>query len=323
VNLKAKAGRDAFMRIARDVDVIVEGFRPGTVQRLGIDYDQVCPDNPDLVYCSISGYGQTGPNRLRAGHDINYLAVTGVLDQIRGPDDRPVVPNFQIADLLGGSLTAVMGILVGLFDAKLRGKGRYLDVSMTDSIFTHSMAALAATIGNGGSPKPGRATLSGGLACYNVYRTKDSRYLAIGALESHFWDNLCDALNRPDLKSKHIAPGEEAERVKREVQTIFSLQDLSYWTEVLAEKDCCFAPVLDIEQAMRSEQIQSRQLLPYSSAGVNGNLLQLAVPLKMSDFDLESGGSAPRLGEHTDDVLSAAGYSPREIEDLRKSNVIV
>ena len=183
VDLTRTAGREIFLRLAKVADVVVEGFRPGVVDRLGIGYQQVREVNPRVVYCSISGYGQNGPDRLRAGHDINYLACAGVGDQIGISGGPPAIPNLQAGDLLGGSLTSVMGILAGLVDAQARGIGRYVDVAMTDSLMAHSVLALSAMTESGRTAPRGEDMLSGGLPCYNYYRTGDGRYLAVGALE--------------------------------------------------------------------------------------------------------------------------------------------
>jgi len=201
VDVKQPAGREILLRLAAESDVLLEGFRPGVADRLGIGYEAARGVNPRIVYCSISGYGQTGPNRLRAGHDINYLACAGVGDQIGVPDGPPAISNLQIGDLLGGSLTAAMGILAALVDAQVHGRGRYIDVSMTDSVMAHAVLALATLTSSGRTAPRGEDLLSGGVPCYNYYRTQDGRYLAVGALEAKFWERLCEAVGRPDLKS--------------------------------------------------------------------------------------------------------------------------
>jgi alpha-methylacyl-CoA racemase len=193
IDLSQSAGRDIFLRLAKDADAVVEGFRPGVVDRLGIGYDQVRQINPRVVYCSTSGYGQNGPDRLRAGHDINYMASAGVGDQIGAPGGPPAIPNLQIGDLLGGSLTSVMGILAALMDAQARGMGRYIDVAMTDSLMAHSVLALSALTASGRTAPRGEDMLSGELPCYNHYGTADGRYLAVGALERKFFRSLAFA----------------------------------------------------------------------------------------------------------------------------------
>jgi crotonobetainyl-CoA:carnitine CoA-transferase CaiB-like acyl-CoA transferase len=228
IDLRRPDGRDTFLRLAADANVIVEGFRPGVVERLGIGYETVRAFNPRIVYCSISGYGQTGPDRLRAGHDINYMAAAGVAG------DPPVLPQLQPGDLLGGSLTAAMRILAAL----IGGAGSYIDVSMTDSLLAHAVVPLAA---NGAQP------LSGGLPCYNYYRAADGRWLAVGALERKFWDRLCDALGRPDLKPRHKDAAARAD-----LQALFESRASAEWLRILEPVDCCVNLVLTFEEALTS-----------------------------------------------------------------------
>jgi len=189
LDLKQARGREAFLKLAGRADVVVEGFRPGVVAKLGVGYDAVSAVNARIVYCSISGYGQDGPYAQRAGHDINYIGYAGVGDQI-GPAQAPVVPNFQIADLLGGALVPAMGILAALVDARSSGRGRYVDVSMTDAALAHAVFPLLGFLESGKTPARGTGMLDGGLPCYNVYRTKDARFMAVGALEKKFWATL-------------------------------------------------------------------------------------------------------------------------------------
>jgi crotonobetainyl-CoA:carnitine CoA-transferase CaiB-like acyl-CoA transferase len=226
IDLREPAGRDAFLRLAAQAAVMVEGFRPGVVDRLGIGYDAIRALNPRIVYCSISGYGQSGPDRLRAGHDINYMAAAGVAG------DPPVLPQLQPGDLLGGSLTAVMRILAAL----VGGVGEYIDVSMTDSLLAHAVVPLVAC---------GAQPLSGDLPCYNYYRAADGRFLAVGALERKFWDRLCDALGRPDLEPRHLDGAARAD-----LQALFETRSSAEWLRLLDPADCCVNLVLTFDEAL-------------------------------------------------------------------------
>jgi alpha-methylacyl-CoA racemase len=257
LDLKDPAGRDAFLQLAADAHVIVEGFRPGVVDRLGIGYEAVRAINPRIVYCAVSGYGQTGPNRLRAGHDINYMASAGVADQIGVSGGPPALPNLQIGDILGGSLTAVMGILAGLIDAQTRGAGRYIDVSMTDSLLAHALLPLAALSANGHAAPRGEDLLTGGAPCYNYYRARDGRYLAVGALEAKFWERLCDAVGRPDLKPRRLDP-----QARGELETIFAAHDSDHWVRLFDGVDCCVNLVLTPEEAVSSAQAHAGRAEP-------------------------------------------------------------
>lgn len=322
MDLTRAAGREILLRLAKDADVVVEGFRPGVVDRLGIGYQQVSAINPRVVYCSISGYGQNGPDRLRAGHDINYMACAGVGDQIGTSGGPPVIPNLQIGDLLGGSLTSVMGILAGLVDRQARGTGRYVDVAMTDSLMAHSVLALSAMTASGGTASRGEDMLSGGLPCYNYYRTSDGRYLAVGALESKFWERLCDALERPDLKPKHLLHGEAARAVRDELQTIFAGQSSDHWMRVFRDVDCCVTLVLTLEEAMVSGQAQAREMVVETECADIGKLVEFRTPLKMSDFEFEANSPCSRGRIQTQEILGAAGYSTEEIDGFRAARIV-
>jgi len=316
LDLKQARGREAFLQLARRADVVVEGFRPGVVAKLGVGYDAVSAVNPRIVYCSISGYGQDGPYAQRAGHDINYIGYAGIGDQI-GTREGPVVPNFQIADLVGGALVPAMGILAALFDAKSSGQGRYVDAAMTDAALAHAVFPLLGLLEQGKVPARGTGMLDGGLPCYNIYRTSDGRFMAVGALERKFWVNLCDILDTPDLKDKHLVYGAEAEPVKARLAAAFASRTQTDWTVVFAKADCCVSPVLTIEESLANEQVQAREMV-ISEDGIT----QLALPLKFSEFEFGIERKAPEAGEHTDEVLREAGYDDADIAALRGEGVI-
>jgi crotonobetainyl-CoA:carnitine CoA-transferase CaiB-like acyl-CoA transferase len=284
--------------------------------KLGIGYDAVAAVNPPLVYCSITGYGQDGPYAQRAGHDINYIGYAGVGDQI-GTAETPVVPNFQIADLLGGALAPVMGILAALIDAKSSGRGRHVDVSMTDAVLAHAIFPLLGFLEHGKTPVRGSGMLDGGLPCYNVYRTRDDRWMAVGALERKFWETLCDILGCPELKGKHIVYGEEARPVKERLTAAFASRTQDEWSEVFARADCCVSPILTVEETLANEQLRARGMVI-----VKEGLPQLAPPVKFSEFEFAIARPAPGSGQHTDEVLREAGYRDAEIAALHRNGVI-
>ena len=321
LDLKQPRGREIFIRLAVNADVIVEGFRPGVVDRLGIGYTDINAINPRIVYCAISGYGQTGPYRERAGHDINYLGYVGVGDQIGAAGQAPALANFQIADLLGGSLTPVMGILAAIIDAKTSGKGRYVDVAMTDAVLSHAVISLSGVTAHGSASARGTDRLSGGLPCYNIYRTRDDRYLAVGALEKKFWETLCDTVGRPDLKPSHIVFGADAQPAKDALTAIFAGKTQSEWAQIFSAVDCCVSPILPMHEALSNEQLRARGMIVDPSPA-SGPLTQIAPPLKMSDFEFVVERQAPMQGEHSEEVLREAGYSDEDIAKLRDSGVI-
>ncbi|MGH8750755.1 MAG: CaiB/BaiF CoA transferase family protein [Burkholderiales bacterium] len=307
LDLKQHTDKEIFLKLAKTADVIVESFRPGVMEKLGIAYEKIKTINPKIVYCSISGYGQTGPYRDKAGHDINYLGYAGVLDQIGAAGGAPVLPNLQIADLLGGSLTAAMGILAALVDAKTSGQGRYVDVAMADAALAHAIFPLAAHLNHGHTLARGEDMLSGGLPCYNIYKTSDGRYMAVGALEKKFWEKCCDVLKRPDLKPMHRVKTKEAKLVKKELARIFASHTQAYWNKKFAAADCCVTPVLTLEESLNHPQFQARGMVVKDKHPVEGEITQFALPLKFSEDEFLITRHAPQAGEHNQKILGGAG----------------
>lgn len=266
LDLKDVAQRETFLNMVETADVVVESFRPGVMDKLGVGWETLRARNPRLVMCAISGYGKDGPFAQLAGHDINYIGLAGMLEQNVGPDGIPALPNLQIGDLLGGTQAAVQGILAALVAAKAGGKGRFVDISMTDAVFAHNIMPLVAVNNFGRPAQPGRDLLTGGVPCYNVYRTADGRFMAVGALELKFWESCCDVLDRPDLKTRHWSlgqevGGEDAMTVKAELDTIFAGQTLATWTDKFSRTDCCVTPILRADEAVAHPLFQARGMV--------------------------------------------------------------
>ncbi|WP_296225312.1 CaiB/BaiF CoA transferase family protein [Ralstonia sp. UBA689] len=284
LDLKLVEDREAFIEHVRHADVLIESFRPGVMARLGVGWETLRAANPSLVMCSISGYGQDGPLAQAAGHDINYVGYAGMLDQLTSVDGTPIVPNVQIGDLLGGALTAVVGILAALVDARATGRGRYIDVSMTDSVFAHNLMAFFAVGTRGQASRAGTDLLNGGVPCYGVYRTADDRFMAVGALELKFWQTMCDVLGKPEWKDKHWTRGqrvggEEAHAMRDELAALFRTATQTEWTARFASADCCVTPVLRMEEALQHPLFAERN----SVVKENGEPVQLALPLRFAD----------------------------------------
>jgi crotonobetainyl-CoA:carnitine CoA-transferase CaiB-like acyl-CoA transferase len=312
LDLKSPAGRDAFLRMAARADVVIESFRPGVMDRLGVGWAALTQANPRLVVCSISGYGQTGPYVERAGHDLDYIGLAGVLAMGGARGGAPAMPGVQIADLAGGALWSAVGVLGALVARERTGQGAHLDISMTEG----ALALLAAELGTvePGSPPPSRGTavLTGGLACYGVYRTADDKYLAIGALEPKFWLEFNRAIGRKqDLSELALGPDGQ-ERLRAELQEILAGRPRSEWLAIFAAHDCCVEPVLEMDEVLDHPLHQERGLFT-RAAGPDGQpVLQVRTPVAPARTDRP----APRLGQHSREVLSEYGFADDEIAAL-------
>lgn len=278
LDLKDAGDRERFLAMVDDADVVIESFRPGVMDRLGLGWEVLKARKPTLVMCAITGYGQHGPLARAAGHDINYLGYAGVLAQTADETGRPVLSNLQIADLLGGAQTAVQGILAALLAVKMGGPGRFVDVAMTDAAFAHHIMPLLALNCDGRTAPPGRDFLTGGVPCYGTYRCSDGRYMAVGALEPKFWETCCELLQRPDLKDRHwtkgqVIGGEDAMAVKAELQQIFASRTQAEWTALFEPADCCVTPVLDPGEAAAHPQLLARGMVRQATHPTEGDYL--------------------------------------------------
>ncbi len=322
LDLKHPDGQAALAALVRDADVLIESFRPGVTARLKADYDTLSQHNPRLVYCSITGYGQDGPQRDAAGHDLNYSAYAGVADQMGCGPDQPALSNLPVADILGGSLTAVMGILAALVDAQRTGRGRYVDIAIADGLLAGAVVPLATLNAHGDTRPSGGDTLSGALACYGQYRTQDGRYLAVAALEPKFWNTLCRRLDRPDLIALHRddSAAQQA-HVKGELQSLFGSRPLAHWVELLEDADCCVSPVLTLSDSLAHPHFNARGMVHHARHEVYGPGAHIASPVKMSGFQFAIHRQAPLPGEHTDQILREAGYDDAGIASLTERGI--
>jgi len=312
IDLKHADGYTAFLALAKEADVIVEGFRPGVVGALRIDYETMRAINPDIVYCALSGYGQTGPRAAVAGHDINYLAYTGTLNYTGQRGGAPALANLQIADLLGGAATAAIGILAALYGAMRSGRGRFVDVAMADAVLAHQIFLLGELEDEGSVAERGDDLLTGGVPCYGVYPTLDKRWLAVGALEAKFWSALCNALGRPDLVPLQFATGDDGEAVRQSLSAIFASATLAEWSARLAGVDCCVTPVLTFGEALADPQFAARSMIVARPDGSR----QYAPPYKLAPPAFAIKRDAPAQGQHTRELLREAHYEDAAIDAL-------
>ncbi|MGA8943054.1 MAG: CaiB/BaiF CoA-transferase family protein [Thermoactinomyces sp.] len=322
LNLKSEEGKAIFKEMVQKADVLVESFRPGVMNRLGLGYDTLKEIQPGLIYCAITGYGQDGPYKDRPGHDINFLSLAGLLDLQGERNGKPVLSPVQIADLGGGALLAVTGIMFALFSRQATGKGQLVDISMLDGAISWMQAILPRFLATGEVPARGEPFLSGGLASYGIYETADGRYLAVGALEHKFWKNFCRIIGRETWVSRLNAPGPEQEEMKQEIASIIAKKTCSEWMELFEGVDACVSPVLDMEEMMRDPQVLHRQMILDCKHPVYGNIRLPGIPIKMSETNGSVRSFAPALGEHNRFYLKELGYSDKEIDRLKKDKVI-
>jgi crotonobetainyl-CoA:carnitine CoA-transferase CaiB-like acyl-CoA transferase len=320
IDLKSEAGREVLLRLARDHDVLLESFRPGVLDRLGVGYERLRAENPGLVYCAISGYGQDGPNRDRSGHDMNYLGLNGLLGLTGEADGPPVQSAGQIADLGGGGLMAAFAVLAALRERDRSGEGQFVDVSMTDGALSWLGMVAAEYFASGAVPRRGRLNLAGGIICYRPYACADG-YVTLGALEPKFWQAWCRGVGREDLIQHQFEPaGSESHR---EVEEIFAGRTREEWRRFASEHDCCLEPVLDLDEALASDLVREREMVvEVDQPGAAEPVRLLGFPVKLSRTPGGPQGPGPVLGEHTDEVLESAGYSAEEISKLKEEGAV-
>jgi len=319
IDLKNPLGREAFLRLAATSDVVVESFRPGVMERLGIGFGALREANPRLVLCSITGYGQDGPFRDRAGHDLNYAAVAGVLMLGGTVADGPAMPGLQVGDLGGGALDAALAIMIALHHAARSGQGQHCDVSMVDGLVTWTGVHASQLFATGVTPGPGDGLLTGRFPCYRIYACADG-YLSVGALEPKFWREFMEVIGLPELAGSGLVDGEEGERAVAAVQALLLTKTRAQWEELLAGHDVCVEPVLDIGETFAHPQVRSRGM--QLEAGEGRPTAQTGFPIRLQDTPAGFRRAAPRYGEHTDEVLAEAGLSTEQLASLRAAGAI-
>jgi alpha-methylacyl-CoA racemase len=339
IDLKSERGREVLLRLVAAHDVVLESFRPGVLDRLGVGYERMREVNPGIVYCAISGYGQTGPKRDAAGHDMNYLGLVGLLgltgERDGGVGGRPIQSAGQIADLGGGALMGAFGILAALRERDGApaqpgsgrpaqpgsGEGQVVDVSMADGALSWLAMVAGAYFADGVVPRRGGLPLAGSLICYRPYECADG-WVTLGALEPKFWQAWCRGVGREDLIERQFeGPGSEAHA---QVVEIFEGRTRAQWQEFATQHDCCLEPVLELDEALDSELVRAREMVvELDQPGVAGGVRQLGVPVKFARTPGDHGRlPGPALGEHTERVLTEAGYAPEEVAALLECGAV-
>jgi len=321
LNLKTEQGREIFFRLIEKADVVLEGFRPGVVDRLGVDYKSVCAVNPRIVYCSISGYGQTGPYRDRVGHDANYLSFAGVLDLIGEPDRAPSIPGVQIADIAGGGMNGAIGILLALFAREKTGRGQYIDISMTDGMVGFLPAVMFFHQLTGREPKRADTILSHRYACYNTYETADGRYLSIGAVENRFWKQLCQTLGVPEYAALQYDDQHRRE-IMDFMRSTFKKKTLAEWESELGDLDICWGRVQSLAEVLDDPLFREREVIVEIEGRDGQKSKTLGVPVKLSDTPGAVRTPPVGFGESTAAILGELGYDEDTIRELSEKGVV-
>lgn len=322
LDLKRPEALEVVRQLVQDYDILLEQFRPGVMERLGLGYEALKAINPRLIYVSITGYGQTGPYRDRAGHDINYLALAGLASQTGRREQGPLPLGIQAADIAGGSLHGVIGLLAAVIARQHSGQGQSLDISMTDCVFSLNAMAGAGYLACGVEPGMEQQVLNGG-SFYDYYRSRDGRWLSVGSLEPVFMQQLCQALGRPELAAQGLSPLPEQQRALKEaLQVEFEKHDFAELCQLFAGLDACVEPVLSLGEALQHPQLKARQLVSQVPREDGSLQAQMACPLKFSEGLAPPRHIGARLGQHSEQVLAALGYSAERIEALRREGII-
>lgn len=321
LNLKDPRGVEILLELVKRFDVVVDSFRPGVLDRLGVGYETAAELNPGIIYCSLTGYGKDGPYSMRAGHDINYTGYTGVLSLTGEKDAKPVLPGVQVGDL-SGAMSAVIAIQSALIERTRTGRGQSLDVSLADAAFSLLPMDVGAIEAGEPVPRAGDTTLTGAQACYGTYETADGRYVCLGAIEPKFFKRFCEIIGREDLEVSHFSTGAEAEKLRAELTEIFKTKTRAQWLELLEEQEVCFGPVKGIDEALEDPQLKHRGMVVDVPLGDGGSMRQTGLPFKLSRTPPVEPSAPPDIGQHTAEVLAEIGIAGGQLDELRQAGVI-
>ncbi len=314
IDLKSEVGRLAFLKLAQTADVVLESYRPGVLKRLGIDYETVSKLNPKIVYCAITGYGKQGPLVKQADHDIGYVSLAGIVSMSGEPAGRPAIPGVLMADM-NAALMAGMSIMMAVRHAEQSGQGQEIDIALYNTALTLMPGAASLYFGSGFVAERGNNWLTGAYANYNIYETRDGRYVSVGCLEKKFWSNLCVALERPDLTDA-LDEENNHSKVQQELAAIFKTKTMQEWTDFLAGKDTCVTPVLNFDEAMAAEQTTANEMVLTACDDEVGTYKQIGFAMKMSATPGQLQKRAPKLGEDTEAVLRGCGLDEDAVRQL-------
>ena len=321
LDLKNPKGTDVFLRLVRTADVMIEGFRPGVVDRLGIGYQHITKVNPRIIYCSISAFGQSGPFRNQEGHDLNCLALAGLLS-ITGINGGPlIIPGVQLSDY-AGAMMAIIAILLALIEREKSGEGQYCDLSMLDAVTSWMGMHFVKYFADRLLPYPQDSMFNGALACYNIYKTKDDRFVVLGAMEEKFWVSFCEVIGREDLIPLQWEGQTIQEKMKEELSLLFKEKTRAEWLKLLDGQGTCFSPVLNMEETLNSPHLQERGMFQGIKGEERATIPQIGFPIKLSNTPAAYSIPPPRMGQDSRSVLQKAGFSIEEIQLLEEEGII-
>lgn len=320
LNLKEQAAKDIFYELVKSADVVIEGFRPGVVKRLGVDYATLSAINPRIITCSISGFGQTGPYSQLVGHDINYISIGGALGVTGRPGQPPSIPVNLVADFAGGGLMAAFAICVAIIAREQTGRGQDIDIGMSDGVLALMTSAMTQFFANGQVIQPGASLLNGAAPFYDTYECSDGRWFSLGSIESHFWAALVETLGIPEYADRQFDQGSWPEQKER-IRAIMRTKTADEWMAIMSQKDICAAPVLEMENLPLDPHNQARGMVIEVDSPI-GKVKQVGIGPKLSDTPGAVRGTSPIIGQHTDEVLAALGFDAAKIAALREAGTI-
>jgi len=321
LNLREEKAKEILRRLVKEYDVLFESFRPGVMKKLGVDYETMKEINPGLVFCSATGYGQDGPYKNRPGHDMNYISIAGILEATGRHTGEPVLPGIPIADMSIGIFSA-FSILAGIISRDRTGKGQYIDMSMTDCMVSYNMANIANYIASKQYPSSELLGITGENPCYNVFKTKDGKFISQGNIEDKFWINLLKLIGREDLKEYQYATGERHKTAMEEIQKVFLTKTRKEWLDIFEGQDVCYAPINDVEDMIADPHVQHREMIKEMEHPIEGKVTTVGFPFKFSETPAEIRTPTPGLGQHTEEILIGMGYKEKDITEMREKKII-
>jgi crotonobetainyl-CoA:carnitine CoA-transferase CaiB-like acyl-CoA transferase len=320
LNLKKAEGQEILRKLAAKADVFVESYRPGVAERLGVGYQAISQVNERIIYCSISGFGQSGPYRDLVGHDLTYTAYSGAIGATGSKDGPPVIPAIQVSDIQA-AMYATIAITAALYRREKAGKGEFIDISLMDAAVASMIMPMSFHLA-GESTERGSSFLSGGAPFYNIYETADRKYVAIAPLEPKFWIELCSVLRLEKYQDKQLTSEAEANRIREDLAGIFRQKTRDEWVKILNEREIPCAPIYDVREVLADPHVRSRKMIFEMETEAFGRLNQLATPIRVSHSPLTARSPPPRLGEHTLQILQELGYSMSDVEQLKSEGTI-